>query len=246
MAQMQMTGVPKGYHSLTPFLVVTDIARSIDFYRRAFGAEERMRMAGPDDKRVMHAELGIGDSVLMLGDESPERGCFVPASLKAHTGGLYLYVSDVDAAFARATGGGGQGDHASDRHVLVGPGRGGRGPVRAPVEPRRAQGRPDARGDEGARASLVCLKGEVIGTPGEDVAKRSSPILRKKGKRRFVDSGRPESLEDEIRLRAYYRYLERGAESGDEVSDWLEAESDVLARRATGVDADEKVSADGH
>ena len=69
--------------------------------------------------------------------------------------------------------------------------------------------------------------------------------MRKKGKRRFEDSGRPEWLEDEIRLRAYYRYLERGAESGDELSDWLEAESDVLGRRATGVDADEKVSDDG-
>ena len=75
---------------------------------------------------------------------------------------------------------------------------------------------------------------------------RSSPAVRKKGERRSVDPGRPESLEDEIRLRAYYRYLERGPESGDDVSDWLEAESDVLGRRATGVDADEKVSDDGH
>jgi len=56
---------------------------------------------------------------------------------------------------------------------------------------------------------------------------------------------RPKSLEDEIRLRAYYRYLEREGEPGDEMSDWLDAESDVLGRRATGVDAEEKVSDDG-
>jgi hypothetical protein len=74
---------------------------------------------------------------------------------------------------------------------------------------------------------------------------RSPPTVRKKGDRRSVDPGRRESLEEEIRLRAYYRYLERAAESGDEVSDWLEAESDVLGRRATGVDADEKVADDG-
>ena len=106
MAQTRTTGIPKGYHSVTPFITVKDVAQSIDFYQRALGAEERMRMSGPDGKRVMHAELRIGDSVLMLGDESPERGCMVPASLKGHSGGLYLYVADVDAAFARATGAG--------------------------------------------------------------------------------------------------------------------------------------------
>ena len=71
---------------------------------------------------------------------------------------------------------------------------------------------------------------------------RSSPTVRKKGEGKSVDPGHRESLEEEIRLRAYYRYLEREAESGDELSDWLEAESDVLGRRATGVDADEKVA----
>jgi uncharacterized glyoxalase superfamily protein PhnB len=82
---------------------VKDIGQSIDLYRRAFGAEERMRVPGPDGKQVMHAELQIGDSVLMLGHEAPERGCFAPASLKGTTGGLYLYVGDVDAAVARAS-----------------------------------------------------------------------------------------------------------------------------------------------
>jgi PhnB protein len=103
MAQTQPSTIPPGYHSATPFLTVKDIAQSIDLYRRAFGAEERTRMPGPDGQQLMHAELRIGDSVVMLGQETPERNCFAPASLKGTTGGLYLYVADADAAVARAT-----------------------------------------------------------------------------------------------------------------------------------------------
>jgi uncharacterized glyoxalase superfamily protein PhnB len=106
MGARKTTEVPKGYHSVTPYITVKDIAQSIDFYRRALGAEERMRLSTPDGKRVMHAEIGIGDSVVMLGDESPESGCMVPSSLKGRSGGLYLYMADVDAAFARATNAG--------------------------------------------------------------------------------------------------------------------------------------------
>lgn len=102
MALTQKMGVPQGYHSLTPYLTVKDVGQSIDFYRRALGAEERMRLATPDGKRVMHGEVAIGDSVVMLGDESPERGCVAPAGLKGHSNGLYLYVPDVDAAFQQA------------------------------------------------------------------------------------------------------------------------------------------------
>jgi uncharacterized glyoxalase superfamily protein PhnB len=102
MAHTQRMGVPEGYHSLTPYLTVKDIGQSIDFYRRAFGAEERMRLVTPDGKHVMHGEVKIGDSLVMLGDENAERGCVVPASLKGHSSGLYLYVPDVDSAFAQA------------------------------------------------------------------------------------------------------------------------------------------------
>jgi PhnB protein len=106
MGQMQKMGVPQGYHSLTPYITVKDIAQSIEFYRRALGAEERMRLATPDGKRVMHGEVSIGDSVVMLGEENAERGCVAPAGLKGHSSGLYLYVPDVDAAFAQAKGAG--------------------------------------------------------------------------------------------------------------------------------------------
>lgn len=106
MAQTQKMGVPHDYHSLTPYLTVKDIGQSMDFYRRALGAEERMRLMTPDGKRVMHGEVKIGDSVVMLGDESPERGCVAPAGLTGHSGGLYLYVPDVDAAFVKAKGAG--------------------------------------------------------------------------------------------------------------------------------------------
>ena len=106
MAQMHKMGVPQGYHSLTPYITVKDVAQSIDFFRRALGAEERMRLATPDGKKVMHGEVAIGDSVVMLGEENAERGCVAPSGLKGHSAGLYLYVPDVDAAFTQAKGAG--------------------------------------------------------------------------------------------------------------------------------------------
>ena len=95
MDKTRTTGAPSGYHAVTPFLAVKDIAETIDFYRKAFGAQERMRMEMPGSKHVVHAEVTIGDSIVMLGDESHERNCLAPASLKATTGALYVYVPDV-------------------------------------------------------------------------------------------------------------------------------------------------------
>src|SRR5574340_653568 len=62
--------IPQGFHSVTPYLTVSDAARALDFYKRAFGAQEVMRMAGPDGK-IGHAEIKIGDSIIMLADEMP-------------------------------------------------------------------------------------------------------------------------------------------------------------------------------
>ena len=73
--------IPEGYHSITPFLTVRGAARAIDFYRRAFGAEELARMNGLDGKTVMHAELKIGDSRFFLGDEVPGMECRSPQTL---------------------------------------------------------------------------------------------------------------------------------------------------------------------
>ncbi len=71
---MAVKPIPDGYHSITPQLTVKDGAKAIEFYKKAFGAQEMMRMAGPDG-RLMHAELKIGNSPFMLADEMPEQGC---------------------------------------------------------------------------------------------------------------------------------------------------------------------------
>ena len=93
--------IPDGFHSVTPYLTVRDAAKAIEFYRRAFGATERGRLIMPDGK-VGHAELVIGNSIVMLADEFAHSGNHWPQSLKGATAGLALYVEDVDAAFARA------------------------------------------------------------------------------------------------------------------------------------------------
>jgi PhnB protein len=97
--------IPDGYHTVTASLTLKDGAAAIDFYQRAFGAREIMRVASPDGK-IMHAEIQVGDSRIMLADEYPGMGCGSPVSAGHATSSLYLYVPDVDAAFARAVGAG--------------------------------------------------------------------------------------------------------------------------------------------
>jgi PhnB protein len=98
----QVKPIPDGYHAATPYLTVRDAAKAIDFYKRAFDATEMYRMEGPEGK-VAHAELKIGDSVIMLGDEMPGSETRSPQSLGGTTAGVFLYVKDVDAAFHKAT-----------------------------------------------------------------------------------------------------------------------------------------------
>ena len=99
--------IPEGYHSITPFLTVRRADRAIDFYRRAFGAEELGRMHGPDGKTVMHAELKIGDSRFFLADEVPGMDCQrSPQTLGGSPAGIYLYVRDVDEMFRKAVNAG--------------------------------------------------------------------------------------------------------------------------------------------
>jgi len=97
--------IPDGYHTVTASLTLKDGAAAIDFYQRAFGAREIMRVASPDGK-IMHAEIQVGDSRIMLADEYPGMGCVSPVSAGHATSSLYLYVPDVDAAFTRAVGAG--------------------------------------------------------------------------------------------------------------------------------------------
>jgi PhnB protein len=94
--------IPDEFHSLTPYLTVKGGAQAIDFYKRAFGAVERFRFPGPDGKTIGHAEIKIGDSILMLADESPMMGNRSPQSFGGTPVSLLLYVTDVDAAFKRA------------------------------------------------------------------------------------------------------------------------------------------------
>ena len=92
---------PSGYHSLTPALVVRDGKAAIDFYQRAFGATIRHVMDMPDGK-IMHAELQMGDSVVMLSDEAPDWGALSPQTIGGTGSSLCIYVDDVDAVFNQA------------------------------------------------------------------------------------------------------------------------------------------------
>ena len=94
--------IPEGHHTITPHLVVKNGAQAIEFYKKAFGAEERFRMQGPDGKSIMHAELKIGDSIFMLSEESAEMKCYSPESIGGSPVSMYVYVGDVDAIFNQA------------------------------------------------------------------------------------------------------------------------------------------------
>jgi PhnB protein len=98
--------IPEGFHTVTPYLAVRNAADAIDFYTRALGATERFRFE--HEGKVGHAEIQIGDSIIMLSDEWPEGGHVSPQSLGGTTTGLHVYVEDVDSAFRRAIEAGGR------------------------------------------------------------------------------------------------------------------------------------------
>jgi PhnB protein len=101
--------IPKDFSTVTAALTVNEAARAIDFYKRAFGAQELFRMEGPPGK-IGHAEIKIGDSIIMLGDEMPGGGCRSPKSLGGTAVNLHLYVPDVDATFQKAVDAGARVD----------------------------------------------------------------------------------------------------------------------------------------
>jgi len=98
---MAVKAIPDGYHSVTPYLIVKGAARAIDFYRKAFGATEAMRFPGPNNT-VMHAEIQIGDSRVMLADESEGSPYRSPQSFGGTPVSLMIYVDDVDRTFNQA------------------------------------------------------------------------------------------------------------------------------------------------
>ena len=94
--------IPDRFNSVSAYLVVKNSTEALNFYGKAFGAETIFRMPGPDGASTMHAEMGIGDSVVMLTDENPEWGAQSPETLGGNHTSLHLYVNDVDAVFNQA------------------------------------------------------------------------------------------------------------------------------------------------
>ena len=99
--------IPEGYHTITPSFIFKNCHKAIEFYKKAFGATTRHVMPGPGGQGVMHAELKIGDSIIMLSDENPANACKSAETLGGSPVSLYLYVKDVDAAFERTVAAGG-------------------------------------------------------------------------------------------------------------------------------------------
>jgi PhnB protein len=93
--------IPEGYHTLTPYLAVDNAAEAIEYYKKAFGAKERLRMETPDGG-IGHAELDIGDSLVMLSDPFPQATTRPPKELGGTSASVFMYVEDVDAVVKRA------------------------------------------------------------------------------------------------------------------------------------------------
>ena len=102
----KVSPIPQGAAPVTPHLVVRDAAGAIDFYTKAFGAEEVFRMPGPDGKTLVHAEIRVNGAPVMLAEESLEMGMRSPQSFEGTPITLHLYVADCDAAVARAAAAG--------------------------------------------------------------------------------------------------------------------------------------------
>ena len=98
---MPVNAIPDGYTALTPYLVCKDAAKAIEFYTNDYGGAEVMRLPGPDGQ-VTHAEVKIGNALLMLSDENPDRGFLSPASIGGTATSIMFYTDDVDVVFTRA------------------------------------------------------------------------------------------------------------------------------------------------
>jgi PhnB protein len=98
---MAVKPIPDGYHTVTPYLAVDDAAAAIEYYQKAFGAKERVRMDTPDGK-IGHAELEIGDALVMLSDPFPQASTRPPKELDGTSASVFMYVEDVDAVVKKA------------------------------------------------------------------------------------------------------------------------------------------------
>ncbi|MEM4391864.1 MAG: VOC family protein [Candidatus Nitrosotenuis sp.] len=100
--------IPEGYNTITVSLAVKNASDAIEFYKKAFGAQELSRFLMPDEKTIMHAQIKIGNSILMLADEMPNMGCLSPQTLGGTAMSLFMYVEDADKTFAQAVAAGAQ------------------------------------------------------------------------------------------------------------------------------------------
>ncbi len=146
---MAVKPVPAGYHTATPYLVCKGADQAIEFYKKAFGATELLRMPGPDGK-VMHAEIKIGDSPIMLGEEVPEMGFRCPQTLGGFAGGNHALCRGRRRVVRASDRGRRQAAASHRRSILRRPQRHARGPVRPYLDDRDAQGRPLSRTDQRA------------------------------------------------------------------------------------------------
>src|SRR4029453_17994771 len=105
-ARKKVSPIPKGYHTLTPYIIVDGAAAALDFYKKAFGAKEKGRIPGPGGK-IGHCEFQIGDSILMMADEHADMGARGPKHYGGSAITLHLYVPNVDAMFKQAIAAGG-------------------------------------------------------------------------------------------------------------------------------------------
>jgi len=104
---MAVKAIPDGYHSVTPYLIISGATGAIEYYKKAFGATELMRIDAPGGK-IGHAEIKIGDSPIMLADEFPEMGYKSPTTLGGSPVSIMIYVEDVDSVFKQAIAAGGK------------------------------------------------------------------------------------------------------------------------------------------
>ncbi|MDA8091709.1 MAG: VOC family protein [Nitrospiraceae bacterium] len=99
---MMTKAIPEGFHSVTPMFTFKDARKAIEFYKRAFGATEKYAMPGPDGKGIMHAELLIGESIIMMGEENPGQPCKSAETMGCSPISFYIYVGNADQAFQKA------------------------------------------------------------------------------------------------------------------------------------------------
>ena len=106
---MAVKAIPDGYTSLTPYLVIKGAEKALDYYKKVFNAVEIVRMPG-EGGRIMHAEVKIGNAILMLSDENPERGYLSPVTIGGAGASVMLYTDEVDATFKKAIDAGGKAE----------------------------------------------------------------------------------------------------------------------------------------